>query len=493
MKYKFGFPMSQIGAYWWPIGLFVFGLVFRYFWVDVRDLCIDEPFSVYHAQKSPAEIIRFSVTTEPNPPLYMLLLHFVMQLFGDSVVSVRSLSVIFSSLTGVLLFSISKRFSNVSGGLIAWALFTFSTAHLVFGSEARAYPLFRLEFILLVWSWLKLQETARSKSIWLIHTITAVALLYTHYLGAIVLAVSGILSLLLCADKKFSFQFILAYTIAALLWLPLLLPAWEVITKRGENSLHFLPEFWHFKYQLVSVWNGDLNYEHFMLLFLCCLTYLLSSKNTARKLHLYIALAGVLNYVTLYFGSQWVWFFSDNYLLFTTLTIYITLGIFAGKAVSKFPVVSYVLLAILLLPYFRQFNPLPKNLTYREVKSSIAAVQQLRQANEPVFLSPTWTALPYTYYAYPAIFKLPENELDSVLYVNKHFKIEQASEIEGRLAGATAFILYLDEYTGTNPIGELPKGFIVKDSILIPEVYLVLYCALDSNLLSTSSADTVLN
>lgn len=208
---------------------------------------------------------------------------------------------------------------------------------------------------------------------------------------------------------------------------------------------------------------------------------------------LYVPLLGLLCYVVLYFGSRWVWFFSDTYLLFTTLTFYLTLGIFGGRAIKSFPKISVIPLAILLLFYLQQFKPNPKNIVYREVKKTVEAVQNLRKNNEPVFLIPPWTVLPFSYYAYPDIFKLPERDFEAALYKNKLFKIEKTSEIEIRLAGATSFILYLDEYRGVNTIGELPKGFYVKDSLLIPEVYLVLYCELDSNLFTTLRLDTVLN
>ncbi|GEM_PF-5264684 len=478
---------------WMGLILFGISMLLRYWWLDARDLCIDEPFSVYHAQKSPLEIIRLSVNTEPNPPLYMLLLHFVMQLFGDSVWSVRSLSVIFSSLTGILVYSLAKRFSNISGGLIAWVLFTFSTIHFLYGSEARAYPLFRFEFMLLLWSWVKLQREAHRRGLWLLHTGTALLLLYTHYLGAVILGVGGALSLLFGRDRAFRLTLIKSYALAGLLWLPLVIPAWDVIVHRGENSLHQLPEFMYFKHQLVSTWNDRVGYDRFMGLFLVGLFFLFFTDYKERKPLAFLALYGLVCYGLLFFGSKWVWFFSDNYLLFTTLPVMVVFGIMAGKGFRVFPVITTLLLAWVMVPVLSHFKPVPKNITYREVQQSVREVQKLRQAQEPVFLFPAWTELRYLYYANRRIFQMAYSDIERALVINEHYKIELSEEIVPRLKGKRSFILYLDEYTGTNPIGTLPAGFRVRDSVLIPEVYLILYCEADSNLFMASTEATILN
>ncbi len=413
----------------------------------------------------------------------------MLQLFGDSIASVRGFSLLLSSLTGVLLFSLAKHYSNLVGGLVAWVFFTFSTSHFLFGSEARAYPLFMLEFMLLLWSWIKLQESPRQLFWWVIHTSAALALLYTHYIGTIPLAVSGLISLLFGFNKTFKIRLLASYAVIVLLWLPLLIPAWPVIAHRGENSLHQIPEFSFFKYLLVNVWNGQWAYTLFMSCFLACLPLLFFVEKTQRKQLAYLASMALATYVSLYLGSQWVWFFDENYALFTSLPVLLFFGAFAGKGLKQIPVITTLILLGLLWPFLRNFNPQPKHMLYREVQNSIKTINQLRTANEPVFLFPPFTEFAYLYYANRKAFNSPYHELELALFEDKHFKFENSGEILPRLKDETTFILYLDCYTGTNPIGPLPPGFRVRDSILVPEVYLVLYCETDPNYRPTNTND----
>ena len=68
--------------------LFVGGMLIRLWWVEARDLSIDEPFSVYHAHKT-AGAHPILHETEPNPPMHFLFLHVFQQLFGIDVWAVR--------------------------------------------------------------------------------------------------------------------------------------------------------------------------------------------------------------------------------------------------------------------------------------------------------------------------------------------------------------------------------------------------------------------
>jgi len=466
----------KLNTYWLGVILFVGGMLIRLWWVEARDLSIDEPFSVYHAHKSPLELIRFCIETEPNPPLHFLFLHVFQQLFGIDVWAVRLFSVICSSLTGIVLFNLVKRYSNLTGALVAWLLFMFSTTFNLHDAEARAYSLFRFEFVLILWAYVELSQQPNRQSRWWILMLTATAMLYTHYLGTIVLAALGAMALLIGPTDRLRRQLVSAFTVAALLFLPQLTASWDVITHRSGEDMPGLLGWEMYKYLLVDGLNSRSLFDRAMPVYLVSLPFILIANFRSQRELWLVVLAGPVLYTLFYFGSQYVQFFKTGYALFAFLPVFMGLGIAIGNLIKQFPIMLTSLALLFMTAYLQAYEPFPKNILYREVENSVQAVQKLRQNNEAIFIYPPWTDLPYTYYNNRALFQLDENDFSAALQADKTFRILTSTDITPEKHNGDAFILYLDEFTGTNPIGALPDGFTVRDSIFVPDTYLILYC-----------------
>ena len=121
---------------------------------------LDEPFSIYHAQKSLPHLISI-FKTENNPPLHFILLHFWEQLFGNGALSVRSLSLLFSLLTIPILWKIATQFINFKAAILLCLLFIFSDYHHYHGLEARTYSLLIFEYSLLLYFLMKILLSTR--------------------------------------------------------------------------------------------------------------------------------------------------------------------------------------------------------------------------------------------------------------------------------------------------------------------------------------------
>ena len=151
---------------------------------------LDEPFSIFHAQKDWAHLNQL-FEHENNPPLHFWLLHFWIEWFGIEPVAVRSLSLTFSVLTIPFLLGIGQQLKNTETGLWMVALFVFSNFHHSYALEARAYAMFSFFFAATLWVVLKSSE----KKNWLMSVSLGVCfalLFYTHYMAVIVIPVMSL-------------------------------------------------------------------------------------------------------------------------------------------------------------------------------------------------------------------------------------------------------------------------------------------------------------
>ena len=118
------------------------------------------------------------------PPLHYLLLHYWINIFGDSEFSVRLLSTIFSLATIVICFLISKKLSNDKVALITSLLLAVSVFQIEYAQETRNYSLISFLCASSVYFLIRWEE---NKDMWniMFFMLSNIFLLYTHVLGSI--------------------------------------------------------------------------------------------------------------------------------------------------------------------------------------------------------------------------------------------------------------------------------------------------------------------
>jgi mannosyltransferase len=161
-----------------------------------------------------------------HPPLYFIVLRWWMDLFGTGAAAIRSLSVLFSLATLLIIFDLGRLLHGPRIALLAAAIFAVAGGQLDFAQDARSYPMLiflgmgcadlvvRVEF---------LGATTRRLTAL---TILLIAAALTHYLCA-----GALLALALYAAirlrERVRRQTIVAFAIAAALslavWIPLFL------------------------------------------------------------------------------------------------------------------------------------------------------------------------------------------------------------------------------------------------------------------------------
>ena len=168
--------------------LTVLALVLRMIRITYQPLWWDEGWSLYFATTNIGNMLELTAV-DIHPPLYYLLLHFWMRLFGPSVVSVRLVSVLIGTATVPLLYIAGRRLSGHLGGLLAAVLLAISPFHIYYSQEVRMYGLVTLLGLAALTFTAQWNARAGYPGIgrWVGYVLTATAALYTAYYAAFLL------------------------------------------------------------------------------------------------------------------------------------------------------------------------------------------------------------------------------------------------------------------------------------------------------------------
>jgi len=149
------------------------------------------------------------ITFDNHPPLYFLLLHFMIRLAGQSEFVLRFPSLAFSVLTVPLLYALGKCLFDRRVGLLAALFGAISPLYLWYSHEARMYTMLTFLGLLSFYALLRIlirpeagdvrelqsNDGYFDRAIWpLIYVLSSVAMLATHYLSFLVLLAELVVS-----------------------------------------------------------------------------------------------------------------------------------------------------------------------------------------------------------------------------------------------------------------------------------------------------------
>ncbi len=183
----------------------IFGAVLRLININ-QSLWLDEATSVLVARGfSFSEIITRFSPGDFHPPLYYFLLKIWIGIFGATEIGARSFSVVLGSLTVFVVYLIGKKLKGEKAGLLTGFLLATAPLHIYYSQEARMYAFSAFLSSVVVLFLLLVLKKSEFKN-WVGFTVSAILLLYTHYV-AILLLVAIFIYLSVWERKFFKKEF----------------------------------------------------------------------------------------------------------------------------------------------------------------------------------------------------------------------------------------------------------------------------------------------
>ena len=181
-------------------------------------LWLDEAQSVSFA-RLPFGSIPSALRTDGAPPLYYLILHGWIRLFGDGDFAGRALSCVFAAGFVVALGALARRLAGTSAGWVAMVLAATNPFVIRYATETRMYALVMLEVTLAALA----ITTALHRPTLPALTGTALAtaaLMYTHYWGLYAVAATGLVLAWRAVRRDDARPVVAAMVVGGVLWLP---------------------------------------------------------------------------------------------------------------------------------------------------------------------------------------------------------------------------------------------------------------------------------
>lgn len=326
------------------LGLIILQLAICLPMLNQFPIALDEPFSIFHSQQPIQEFWKIFEQGN-NPPLHFLLLHVWIKLYGISAFAVRSLSVLVSLVSLIYLYKFGRKFWSKEFAALLVGLFIFSRFNHLVAMEARMYGLFTLFFILILYDFYRL--ILEDKSVYIRLGIWNALLLYSHYLGGVIVLMEIIL--FMAYYKKWTRSKIIHAFITMAIGLVLYLPALTLFLNRAVD--YKKNGGWVEKTEWRDLWVNFIKFFNNELTFFCVIGLLIVLYFTRKKNSKHATQSP--NY---YFS---IWFFGTYFLLFFVSIIVQPLLIIRYTQFLSIPLYLMIIGVIANLPQEKNVRFLP--------------------------------------------------------------------------------------------------------------------------------------
>lgn len=388
-----------------PITLVLASFFWKLAFINHRDICLDEPFSLFHAQQG---ISHFFDLLEQGPdlPLFFLILHFWTKIFGNDPESVRLIPLIFNAFTTLFIYIAGKRFFGFITGLMAAVIFILSKFHFFQALEVRTYSLFILATSASLYYFLLYKDDPKSKKslVWLI--FWNIILVHSHYFGWFVIFMQSFTGIFYSKGIRSFWRIQLPVFASILSYIPLL-PYFISQFSRSKQGTWVQPpgnwEYLDYLYHFLNHKEGFTTTVYVSLAGIAVASYFIFYKKASvafNKNLLIVFIWWFIPYTVMFLVSSGIPMFIVKYTLFNTIGYYIFIAALIGficqfnrytQFAGSFIIIAYIAIHISILP---------KDYCYREVKNSVGFVKKHQPETDEriILIYPAWADLGFAYY-----------------------------------------------------------------------------------------------
>lgn len=385
--------------------IFLVNVILKFLYLGTESVSHDEPFSIYHAQFDLPALVRY-LKGYNNPPLYEIVLHGWIKLFGISEISVRFLPMLFSCFSAVFIYKIGKEFFNHKIAVLSCLIFTFSTFQTWYAHDSRVYTLFLLLASASCYLFYKLlHETISNRQIITLVVVNAL-ILYAHYFGFFVWFIECLIIILFqLKNRKLVGRYFIIHGIAFVLYIPQIMILYQRFVESSSNGTWLKSPI-----GVESLYNMIWSFSNAPVVAVMCIAVLLAaltktafSKNKeSNPFTMYTIIWFFIPFLLMFFMSYKIPMFLDRYLIFITPAFYILISVALNYLFNK-PLAFYsssVILSGLFIATFK-INPDKK----RSVKETISYIRSKKDPRTVVLVCPTDFNTTFAYYYNKDFFK----------------------------------------------------------------------------------------
>lgn len=390
---------------------------------------MDEPFTLFHSQQTLKELFTI-FSWENNPPLFFIIIHFWIKMFGIDPVSARFLPMLFSSLAVIFVYKIGKQFINRQVAIFSSLLYTFSNIIIMEAHDARVYSLLVMLTLASMYYFLMVIKSEKKHTYWIIFTLTNALLVYSHFLSFFVLISETVY---VFALKEVRVKIWKNYLISSFALFLSFLPYLYLFIHRSAQAVSSginTPELnkWHLFYSLFITSNFPLLTLNFLLIILIFLVYNFIKK---IQLSLYEKIIGgwfFLSYFIIMIVSLKIPIITiHKYLIFIVPSFFLSLGMTVNYLFIRYKGIGIIVMGICI---FFMTLTLDINYSYNyEASKSVSLIKHNKSKSTVVFIVPFYVDPIFMYHYNIAIFKDYRNYKNRLQQENI-FVINSPTEID---------------------------------------------------------------